>query len=430
VKFPVTVTNRRAKVKIFAPKKKFAYYRIYYRTGGKSHFHTFETYGAAKKAAEKKAGDLAKNLAVVSLTPKEAAAALAIRDALQTHYQTTGRRYSAIEAITAALEADKLLGGISILEAARGYLTTVATVKRVDLKAAVEEFNTFREPMTKVKDNGKRAQLSPGYHALVSAWLLKFAGMFPGHAVCDMTREHLDKFMAEKSKQSPKSRNLYRGAISLFLGWAISKDYLSQTHRLMEAPGMKPETADSGEIGVYSPDEFRAMLENANADILPVLAIGGLAGIRLGEILRLEWEDVWRITGHIEIKSTKAKTRQRRLVEITPALAKWLAPYAKHSGPVYDLSDDMFNDALNELLESEKVKVKKHRNGLRHSFCSYHFALYANENLTAQQAGNSPAMIHKHYKGLATKDESEKWFAVVPAQPANVVAMPAKESIA
>jgi len=32
----------------------------------------------------------------------------------------------------------------------------------------------------------------------------------------------------------------------------------------------------------------------------------------------------------------------------------------------------------------------------------------ANENLTAQQAGNSPSMIHAHYKGLATKKEAEK----------------------
>jgi hypothetical protein len=51
---------------------------------------------------------------------------------------------------------------------------------------------------------------------------------------------------------------------------------------------------------------------------------------------------------------------------------------------------------------------------LRHAFCTYHFAAHANENLTAAQAGNSPAMIHAHYKGLATKAEAEKWFNVNP----------------
>jgi hypothetical protein len=60
---------------------------------------------------------------------------------------------------------------------------------------------------------------------------------------------------------------------------------------------------------------------------------------------------------------------------------------------------------------------------LRHSFCSFHFVLHANENLTAAQAGNSPAMIHAHYKGLATKAEAEKWFAVAPAQAGNVISL-------
>jgi hypothetical protein len=44
-------------------------------------------------------------------------------------------------------------------------------------------------------------------------------------------------------------------------------------------------------------------------------------------------------------------------------------------------------------------------------------------NPTAAEAGNSPAMIHAHYKGLATKKEAEQWFAVAPAQPANVISL-------
>ena len=49
-----------------------------------------------------------------------------------------------------------------------------------------------------------------------------------------------------------------------------------------------------------------------------------------------------------------------------------------------------------------------------------------NENLTAAQAGNSPAMIHQHYKGLATKADAEKWFNVQPHRAANIVPLIAK----
>ena len=50
----------------------------------------------------------------------------------------------------------------------------------------------------------------------------------------------------------------------------------------------------------------------------PIIAIGGLAGLRTAELLRLDWADVWRVPGHIEITAQKSKTRQRRLVEVVP----------------------------------------------------------------------------------------------------------------
>jgi hypothetical protein len=66
----------------------------------------------------------------------------------------------------------------------------------------------------------------------------------------------------------------------------------------------------------------------------------------------------------------------------------------------------------------DELGIPIRRNGLRHAFCTYHFSLHANENLTAQQAGNSPAMIHGHYKGLATKAEAVAWFDVLPPKAA------------
>jgi hypothetical protein len=130
-------------------------------------------------------------------------------------------------------------------------------------------------------------------------------------------------------------------------------------------------------------------------------------------MLRLDWADVWRVPGHIEITAGKAKTRQRRLVEMCKALKTWLEPYRiRKTGKFWPGVETTFQDHFSELCEAAKVNRKT--NGLRHAFCTYHFALHANENLTAQQAGNSPAMIHAHYKGLATKAEAKKWFQVAP----------------
>src|SRR5256885_12365901 len=75
------------------------------------------------------------------------------------------------------------------------------------------------------------------------------------------------------------------------------------------------------------PNDLRALLGPADEPLRPLLAIGELAGLRTAELLRLDWADEWRVPGHIEVTAGKSKTRQRRLVEICPALAAWLRPF-------------------------------------------------------------------------------------------------------
>jgi hypothetical protein len=105
-------------------------------------------------------------------------------------------------------------------------------------------------------------------------------------------------------------------------------------------------------------------------------------------------------------------------------LAAWLEPYRQHEGALWTQSRDTYHAAFVELRESQKIPARK--NGLRHGFCTYHFALHDNENLTAAQAGNSPAVIHQAYKGLATKADAKKWFNVRPARAAtNVISLSA-----
>ena len=195
---------------------------------------------------------------------------------------------------------------------------------------------------------------------------------------------------------------------------------------------MRHEHANNAPVDFYTPQEFAALLAATKDDLRPlrpIIAIGGLAGLRTSELLRLDWADVWRVPEHIEITAGKAKTRQRRLVEICPALAAWLEPFrALKTGNLWTGHEVTFQQHFVELCQQAtlknkgtKVAVKRKANGLRHGFVTYHFVLKENENATAAQAGNSPAMIHAHYKGLATKDEAKKWFAVFPSKRVHVL---------
>lgn len=51
---------------------------------------------------------------------------------------------------------------------------------------------------------------------------------------------------------------------------------------------------------------------------------------------------------------------------------------------------------------------------LRHTGISHHLAWFNNEHLAAGWAGNSPAIIHKHYKGLVSTLEAQAFWTMLP----------------
>jgi integrase len=430
VRFPVTIRHRSGKAKIYRPAGKFNYYRVAFTVAGKRRMQTFANYPDAKAAAERIVRDAASGSQAAALTASQSRDALAALQRLESFRQSTGRRVSLLAGISEFVESSIRLNGRTMGEAVEGFLRTVANVKRKDIKEAVAEFLQADAPRTKAAE-GQRSQLSAKYAYNRELQLDRFAAMFPNTAVCELSKEHLDTFIGSLDKVkttsrngraagSAKSRNHYRAAVRQFLQWAVRKDYLPPTHRLFEADTMRPERANTAAVELYTPREFAALLETASETLRPIIAIGGLAGLRTAELLRLDWADVWRVADHIEVTAGKAKTRQRRLVEICPALAAWLEPFRKLAkGKLWTGHEITFQQHFVELCEAAAVTRKT--NGLRHAFCTYHFAAHANENQTAQQAGNSPAMIHAHYKGLATKAEAEKWFNVMPPKAAKNV---------
>ena len=440
VKFPKRIRHRgKVLATIYAKCKGRASYRLAWQVAGQRKMASFATYALAKHHADTLVKNLAKGSQVTALHPAQARDALAAFGRLADYYAATGRRVSLLGAVSEFVEVcGKLPDGRTLDEAVTGYLGTVATVQRKDIKVAVSDFLLAATPRTKAAE-GQRAQLSSKYAYNRKLQLNRFADTFPSTAICDLTKEHLDQFIGSLAKVqttaknkraagSAKSRNHYRATVRQFLQWAVRKDYLSATHRLNEADGMTPEIANTSETGIYTPGEFADLLAAADETLRPIIAIGGLAGLRTAELLRLDWADVWRVAGHIEITASKSKTRQRRLVEVCPALAAWLEScHDKKAGKLWPGHEITFQQHLAALCDA--AKVTRITNGLRHSFCTYHFAAHANENQTAQQAGNSPAMIHAHYKGLATKAEGEQWFNVTPPAAAeNVIPMQKQKS--
>ena len=426
VKFPQIIRHRKADATIYGKTPSYSRYRVSYRATGKRHLRTFETYGEARQEAERIVRDLASASQNVGLSSKDAADAIAIRDALDAFRRDTGRSLTALQSVTGYLDAAKILpSNISLADMVQGYLRTVAVVSRKLLSEAVEEFLEIRRPKAAPLP-GKRPTLHPTYVNDTSRYFREFSNMFPGHAVADLSRDLLNLYATSRADLSAKSWNDRRTTLGMFIRWCSRRDYLPVNHRLLEADGLRKETTDSAPIDFYRPDELRALLDNADEEMRVVIALQAFAGLRLDETVRLDWNDVFGRPGHIEISSSKSKTRQRRLVEISPTLEQWLIPYRGMEGKVVTRwqAAKSYAQAFTKLLRS--LKLPPRRNGLRHGFVTFHLAQHANEGLTSALAGNIPTVIHQHYRGLATKADAEKWFGVAPSEPAeNLIQMPA-----
>ena len=103
--------------------------------------------------------------------------------------------------------------------------------------------------------------------------------------------------------------------------------------------------------------------------------------------MQLRWEDLHRSPGHIEISGEHAKTRKRRLLEVGPALAEWLAPFKGRTGAIWPGPFNIFITEWARLREF--VEVPSKRNGVRHGFVSYSYILRG-EIETSPLAGTSP----------------------------------------
>ena len=432
VRFPYSVKLRRERIRIYREEKtkpdrdgkEVAYlsYRAYYRHGGKPVMRTFATFPQAKEYAEQTLRELARGNHAAALSTDEAANALAVRQALEVHTRETGGKISALEAVSGYLAALKLLPkGATVLEACRAYARTIGTVKPKTVADATAEFLASRQG--KEPRPGERARLSPVYARNVAAWLGGFRDTFPGHLVSDLCPEFLDKYYSAFGDLSAKARNDRRGAVGMWLRWCGRKDFIEahQLAKLLACDAMRMEILPDARIAFYTPGEIQRILDASSGALRAVTALEAFGGARLQEALRLRWEDLHRTAGHVEISGSLAKTRKRRLLEVGPTLAEWLAPFKDRTGPIWPGPLNSFITEWARLRES--VVVPSKRNGVRHAFVSFSYILRG-EVVTAALAGTSPQILHANYRGLATRDEAERWFSVTPRlEASNVISL-------
>lgn len=322
-----------------------------------------------------------------------------------------------------AIAADEILSplGLDLLDAAKHYAAFIKTSRSgIPLSEAVERFLKTRSG----------SEYSPVYKKAIAHRLKRLVEMFPDRTTRQLSSSDVDAFLSGCG--GIESVKGFRSTTKAFFNHWVEEGQCDKN------PVRKGKSEDvTYAVEILSPEQCAILLASCTADTLPSVAIGMFAGLRSSEIERLNWSNV-RLSESVIIlgKEVARKTGSRRVVPIHPTLAKWLQPYAKESGmiqpsdfrklfdrvrvtagfkPSFSKRND---DELQALLKASKGRKEKltpwPSNCLRHSAISYAMADCGDQSKVASWAGNSPAMIKKHYDAQATPSAAVKFYSITP----------------
>jgi integrase len=247
---------------------------------------------------------------------------------------------------------------------------------------------------------------STKYLGQLRTTLNRLAAKFPC-PILEVTGPEVDAWLRSLDVATVTRNSMLR-CIKVLFSFAKAQNYLPD-EKNTAVEQMQQVRVKSEDTTIFSPEEMAKLLHHAPPDLVPILAIGAFAGIRMAELERLDWKAVDLERKFIEIRAGQAKTASRRVIPISDNLAAWLTPLEKKGKIVRTKELQTHVPAL-----ARALKMEWPRNVLRDSFISYRIAIVQSADQVALEAGNSASIIFKHYRELTTPEVAEKWFAILP----------------
>ena len=353
---------------------------------------TFGSLDAAKEEARKAALNIQRGMSSDNdLRPQDREALRAVQHMLQP------LGLPLVSVVEEYLQCRRKLGEVPLLMAVEDFLTRSRSYEAgITVPRVVDELLLLK------KQDGVNAH----YLKLLDGNLRQFAKSFPGE-ITKVTGAMIDGWL-RRGAHSMVTRNNWLKRVKELFSFAKRRGYLPKGEATVAEALKRGKQADT-DVGIFTPEQMEKLMKAATEDLIPILAIGGFAGLRGAEIARLNWSAVDLGRKIIELRAGQAKTASRRIVPITDNLASWLAKIERN-GPVVP-DDGVF---LKARRLAKSLGIPWPHNALRHSYISYRIAVVQSAAQVALEAGNSPAIIFKHYRELVTKESADQWFGIMP----------------
>lgn len=244
-----------------------------------------------------------------------------------------------------------------------------------------------------------------------------FADTYGDKQLSAITVRDIDTFKAKRLKAV--SAGTVAGdlrTLNAFFNVAVKWDYLEQNPCQKVS---KPRMVSENPPRFLTKEEVQSLIEAArDRTIFPMIATALYSGLRVSELIRLEWEDVDFDRGLINVKSKvegHTKSHKARSVPVAPALRPILEKERKSRGYCFPavkkarIYED-YRDAFQEVLKRAGLKgVGWHT--LRHTFASHLVMADVNLRTIKELLGHSDiktTMIYAHLAPDHLKNSVER----------------------
>lgn len=206
-------------------------------------------------------------------------------------------------------------------------------VQRV-FKDLYQEITATDLPNSTVRDFGdrwlarKKAEVSPStfvFYEGAYKRFLEFLGEKADAALFEITRDDIQRWRDDQAEKVSPSTVNHRLKFTRMLFTAARREGLIADNPAEDVPVLKRDTKSTRRP--FTLAEVRSLLESSDPEWKSMILFGLYTGQRLGDIAKLQWDQVDREAGEIRIQT--AKTGRYQKIPIPPPLQKHIESLPK-----------------------------------------------------------------------------------------------------
>ena len=282
----------------------------------------------------------------------------------------------------------------------RRHLVVAANAPKLD--EAVRQFLEWVESPA----SGLRQATVYSYRHRVGAFASKIGNVNLG----DITSDHVLLYVT-KASQNPRGQKTTRQTIARFFSWCAQRPRRWINGNPAEARGIPLRRTEHKTPEILSRLQILRVLAAARryegGAFLAFVTRQLFCGMRPTEAARMDLGGLSHQNKELRLEPAHTKTRRGRTVHLDPVALAWFKECEKVKVPAILTSN---HKLWRGFILKARIPVWVH-DVLRHTAITYKFRATGSYGLTAEWAGNSEAIIKRHYqgRGVTTSDATMYW---------------------